>query len=127
MVHRALLGSIERFFGVLIEHYGGKFPLWLAPEQIRVLPITDEQLAYADGLAAQLRAQDFRVTVDRRSERVGAKIRVARNDRVPYMLIVGPEEQAAGTAVLRGRDEEQSGLTPDAIVGRLQEELKTQD
>ncbi len=127
LVHRALLGSIERFFGVLIEHYGGKFPLWLAPEQIRVLPITDDQLDYADGLAAQLRAQDFRVTVDRRSERVGAKIRVARNDRVPYMLIVGAEEQAAGTAVLRGRDGEQSGLTPDAIVGRMKEELETQD
>jgi len=127
MVHRALLGSIERFFGVLIEHYGGKFPLWLAPEQVRVLPITDDQLDYADGLAAQLRAQDFRVTVDRRSERIGGKIRVARNDRVPYMLIVGAEEQAAGTAVMRGRDGEQDGLTPDAIVGRLQEELKTQE
>ncbi len=127
MVHRALLGSIERFFGVLIEHYGGKFPLWLAPEQVRVLPITDDQLDYADALAAQLRALDFRVTVDRRSERIGAKIRVARNDRVPYMLITGAEEQAAGTAALRGRDGEQVVMTPDAVVGRLREELKTQD
>jgi len=112
---------------VLIEHYGGKFPLWLAPEQIRVLPITDGQLDYADGLAETLRTQDFRVTVDRRPERIGGKIRVARNDRVPYMLIVGAEEQAAGTAVLRGRDGEQNGMTPDAIVGRLKEELETQD
>ncbi len=127
MVHRALLGSIERFFGVLIEHYGGKFPLWLAPEQVRVLPITDDQLDYADALAAQLRALDFRVTVDRRSERIGAKIRVARNDRVPYMLITGAEEQAAGTAALRGRDGEQVVMTPDAVIGRLREELKTQD
>jgi len=127
MVHRALLGSIERFFGVLIEHYGGKFPLWLAPEQMRVLPITDDQLDYADALAEQLRAQDFRVTVDRRSERIGAKIRVARNDRVPYMLIAGAEEQAAGTVALRGRDGEQSVMTPDAVIGRLREELKTQD
>jgi threonyl-tRNA synthetase len=124
MVHRALLGSIERFFGVLIEHYGGKFPLWLAPEQIRVLPITDDQLAYADGLAEMLRAQDFRVTVDRRPERIGAKIRVARNDRVPYMIIAGAEEQASGAVALRGRDGEQSVMALDAVVGRLREELK---
>jgi len=124
MVHRALLGSIERFFGVLVEHYGGKFPLWLAPEQIRVLPITDEQLDYADGVADRLRALDFRVTADRRSERIGAKIRVARNDRVPYMIIVGPEELAAGTVALRGRDGEQVVMALDVVVERLREELK---
>ena len=124
MVHRALLGSIERFFGVLVEHYGGKFPLWLAPEQIRVLPITDEQLDYADSVADRLRALDFRVTADRRSERIGAKIRVARNDRVPYMIIVGPEELAAGTVALRGRDGEQVVMALDVVVERLREELK---
>lgn len=127
MVHRALLGSIERFFGVLIEHYGGKFPLWLAPEQIRVLPITDDQLDYADSVTEQLRAQDFRVTTDRRSERIGAKIRVARNDRVPYMIIIGPEEQATGTVALRGRDGEQSVLALDDVVGRLRVELDKKD
>jgi len=124
MVHRALLGSIERFFGVLVEHYGGKFPLWLAPEQVRVLPITDDQLDYADSVADRLRALDFRVTADRRSERIGAKIRVARNDRVPYMIIVGPEELAAGTVALRGRDGEQVVMALDVVVERLREELK---
>ena len=127
MVHRALLGSIERFFGVLVEHYGGKFPLWLAPEQIRVLPITDGQLAYADALVERLRALDFRVTADRRPERVGAKIRAARNDRVPYMIIAGAEEQAAGTVALRGRDGEQSVMGLDEVVGRLREELEHQE
>lgn len=122
MVHRALLGSIERFFGVLIEHYGGKFPLWLAPEQIRVLPITDDQLAYADALTESLRALDFRVSVDRRSERIGAKIRVARNDRVPYMLIAGASEAAEGTVALRGRDGQQDVMTLDAVVERLRKE-----
>jgi threonyl-tRNA synthetase len=127
MVHRALLGSIERFFGVLIEHYGGKFPLWLAPEQIRVLPITDDQLDYADGVVEKLRALDFRVTIDRRPERIGGKIRVARNDRVPYMIIVGADEQSAGTVALRGRDGEQDVMALDAVVERLREELKTQE
>ena len=103
MVHRALLGSIERFFGILIEHYGGAFPLWLAPEQVRILPLTDKQLAYAEKVSDQLRALDFRVTVDRRSEKVGAKIRAAQMDKVPYMLILGGREEAAGTVSVRGR------------------------
>ncbi len=127
MVHRALLGSIERFFGVLVEHYGGKFPLWLAPEQVRVLPITDDQLAYADAVAEALRARDFRVTVDRRAERIGAKIRNARNDRVPYMIITGAAEHAAATVALRGRDGEQTVMALDDVIGRLGEELKQQD
>ncbi len=126
MVHRALLGSIERFFGVLVEHYGGKFPLWLAPEQIKVLPITDDQIGYADEVADALRQQDFRVAVDRRSERIGAKIRLARNERVPYMIVVGAQEQEAGTVALRGRDGEQTVMALDEVITRLQQEEQQQ-
>jgi len=126
MVHRALLGSIERFFGVLVEHYGGKFPMWLAPEQIKVLPITDDQLDYADEIAKQLREQDFRVAVDRRSERIGAKIRLARNERVPYMMILGGTEQENQTVALRGRDGEQTAMALDEAIVRLREESEQQ-
>ncbi|MBT3193833.1 MAG: threonine--tRNA ligase [Verrucomicrobia bacterium] len=126
MVHRALLGSIERFFGVLVEHYGGKFPMWLAPEQIKVLPITDDQLEYADQIAAQLREQDFRVAVDRRSERIGAKIRLARNERVPYMMILGGNEQESQTVALRGRDGEQTTMALDAAMAQLRRESEQQ-
>ena len=126
MVHRALLGSIERFFGVLVEHYGGKFPMWLAPEQVKILPITDDQLDYADAIAAQLREQDFRVAVDRRSERIGAKIRLARNERVPYMMILGGNEQESQTVALRGRDGEQVVMPLDAAITRLREEAEKQ-
>lgn len=124
MVHRALLGSIERFFGVLIEHYGGKFPLWLAPEQIRILPITDDQLDYADGIADALRKLDFRVGVDRRGERIGAKIRNARNERTPYMLILGAEEEANQTVAIRDRDGKQDSMSLDALIERLRAELE---
>ncbi len=126
MVHRALLGSIERFFGVLVEHYGGKFPLWLAPEQIKVLPITDDQLEYADQVAEALRVQDFRVAVDRRSERIGAKIRMARNERVPYMIVVGAKEQEDQTVAMRGRDGEQIVMGLEEAITRLRTEVEQQ-
>jgi threonyl-tRNA synthetase len=125
-VHRALLGSIERFFGVLVEHYGGKFPLWLAPEQIKVLPITDDHLEYADQVAEALRVQDFRVAVDRRSERIGAKIRMARNERVPYMIVVGAKEQEDQTVAMRGRDGEQIVMGLEEAITRLRTEVEQQ-
>ena len=103
MVHRALLGSLERFFGVLIEHYNGAFPLWLAPEQVKVLPLTDEETPRADEIASALTAADYRVGVDRRSERMGAKIRAAQLEKVPYMVIVGPKEVASGELSVRHR------------------------
>jgi len=124
MVHRALLGSIERFFGVLVEHYGGKFPYWLAPEQVRVLPISDGQLAYAEQVVEQLHAVDVRATVDRRDERIGAKIRMGRNDRLPYLLIVGAGEQEAGTVTLRDREGAQETMSIEAVLLRLQQEEK---
>ena len=96
MVHRAMLGSLERFLGVLIEHYGGAFPLWLAPVQATVIPIADRHIPYARSTAAELRAQGFRVHVDERGERMQAKIRDAQMQKTPYMLVAGDREAAAG-------------------------------
>ncbi len=103
MVHRALLGSLERFFGILIEHYAGAFPLWLAPVQAVLIPVTDKQTAAAREVAAQLRARDFRVVVDERAEKMGAKIRDAQMQKVPYMLVLGGREIENGTVSVRGR------------------------
>lgn len=101
MVHRALLGSLERFLGILIEHYAGAFPLWLAPEQVRVLPLTEQQLPAADQVFRRLRSDGFRVAVDRKSEKIGAKIRRAQAEKIPYMLIVGAEEAKDGSVAVR--------------------------
>ena len=120
MVHRALLGSLERFFGILVEHYAGAFPLWLAPEQARVLPVSDEQADYAASVAERLTAEDFRVTVDRHSGPIGAKIRRAQDDKVPYMLVVGKREKDAGSISLRSRASGNEGvLTVEALMERL--------
>jgi len=114
MVHRALLGSLERFFGILIEHYAGAFPLWLAPEQVRLLPITDKQLDFANDVAARLRAADIRVTVDANSEKIGAKIRRAQMDKVPIMAVVGGREAEAGAVAVRRRESGDQGAMPVA-------------
>jgi threonyl-tRNA synthetase len=103
MIHRALYGSYERFFMVLIEHFNGKFPFWLAPEQVRILPISDDQLGYAHRVKNEL--GDFRVTVEDRSWTLGRKIREAQEDRVPYMVVVGGDEEEAGTISVRDRSE----------------------
>ena len=124
MVHRALLGSLERFFGVLIEHYGGIFPLWLAPEQIRVLPITDEQMDYAEKVLARLRDEDIAATIDRRSERIGGKIRVARNERLPYMAVIGEKEEEAGSVTLRNRNGDQNTVSLNTMIETLIEQIK---
>jgi len=123
MVHRALLGSLERFFGILIEHYGGAFPLWLAPEQVRVLPITQHQLDYARGIADQLRHADVRVSVDEDSEKIGAKIRRAQMEKVPYMLVVGGREAEAGAVAVRRREGGDQGVMPrDAFLELVRKE-----
>ncbi len=103
MIHRALYGSYERFFMVLIEHFDGKFPLWLSPEQVRVLPVSDDDLGYAHRVANQL--GDFRVEVEDRSWTVGRKIEQAHDDRIPYMIVVGGDEEEAGTISVRDRKE----------------------
>ena len=103
MIHRALFGSIERFFGVLIEHYAGAFPLWLAPVQVAVLPITDRINEYASRIAAELREAGFRVEANIRSDKIGAKIREAQMQKVPYMLVLGDKELEEGTVAVRER------------------------
>jgi len=119
MVHRALLGSVERFFGVLIEHYAGAFPVWLAPIQAAVLPITDEQLEYARGLQAQLREAGFRAEVDASNERLQKKIRNQQMQKVPYMLVVGKSEVAAGTVNVRSRSGEQTSMPMTDFLAKL--------
>lgn len=124
MVHRALLGSLERFFGVLIEHYAGAFPLWLAPEQVRVLPINDKVLPAAEALAATLNQELFRVAVDRSSDKLGAKIRNAQMDKIPYMLILGAREAEAGLVSVRSRTAGDLGtMKVEELVGMLREEV----
>ncbi len=106
MIHRAPFGSLERFTGLLIEHFEGKFPTWLAPEQVRVIPISEKTLEAAEATAAQLADVGVRVSVDRTNEKVGAKIRTARLDRVPYMIVLGAKEVEDGTVTVRHRDNE---------------------
>ena len=124
MVHRALLGSIERFFGILVEHYAGAFPLWLAPEQVRVMPLTEKQIEQARAAAAQLRAAGCRVTVDERSEKVGAKIRNAQLEKIPYMLILGPKEAESGMVSVRSRSAGDQGvMSLEALIAKVQAEI----
>ncbi|MGN0832803.1 MAG: threonine--tRNA ligase [Kiritimatiellia bacterium] len=124
MVHRALLGSIERFFGILIEHYAGAFPLWLAPEQVRVLPISDKALDYAKKTQAALKAAGFRVDIDTSAEKLGAKIREATLMKVPYQVVVGPRDEANGTVSVRSRGEGDLGaMTLEAFLTKLRGEL----
>ena len=101
MIHRALLGSVERFFGILIEHYAGKFPLWLAPVQVRILPITDNQNDYAESVYKELKEHNIRAELDTRSEKIGHKIRESELQKIPYMLIIGKKELENGTVSVR--------------------------
>ena len=103
MIHRALLGSIERFIGVITEHFAGAFPTWLSPVQVKVLPITDRAAAYADQVAAQLDQAGYRVEVDHRNEKIGKKIREAQLEKIPYMLVVGDKEAESGQVAVRAR------------------------
>ncbi|MGI5835965.1 MAG: threonine--tRNA ligase [Chloroflexota bacterium] len=120
MVHRTLLGSMERFFAILVEHYAGAFPIWLAPTQAVILPIADRHLSYAEETASKLRSAGLRVEVDARREKVNFKIREAQLQKVPYMLIVGDKEIASGAAALRSRSEGDLGPKPlDEIIQLL--------
>ena len=125
MVHRALLGSIERFFGVLVEHYGGAFPVWLAPEQVRVLPLSEDQLEAADATAAELRKNDIRVTVDYKSGKIGAKIRNAQMDKVPYMLVLGAREVESGELAVRDRAGQQETMSLIDFVEKIKNAVQT--
>jgi threonyl-tRNA synthetase len=101
MIHRAIFGSMERFFGVLIEHYGGAFPLWLSPVQVRIATVGDEQSSYADEVYRKLRAGKIRVENDKRNEKLGLKVREAQLAKIPYLLVVGKNEAETGTVAPR--------------------------
>ena len=126
MIHRVVYGSIERFIGILIENYAGAFPLWLAPRQVVVMPITDKQQAYAKEVYDKLFAAGYRVSLDDRSEKIGYKIREAQVQKVPYMLILGEKEATEGTIAVRHRGEGDIGaMKLDAFTARLQAEVKS--
>ncbi|MGH2982889.1 MAG: His/Gly/Thr/Pro-type tRNA ligase C-terminal domain-containing protein, partial [Solirubrobacterales bacterium] len=123
MIHRALLGSMERFAGILIEHYGGRFPLWLAPTQAIILPVADRHNDYAAKVADELVGAGVRCRVDERSESVGRKIRDAELARAPYMLVVGDREQEAGTLAVRTHEEGDLGAVSLAdLIDRIRAE-----
>ena len=125
MVHRAIFGSLERFLGVLIEHYAGAFPLWLAPVQAVVIPIADRHLDYAESVRQQLQDQGFRVEVDSRGERMNQKIRQAQLQKIPYMLVVGDTEIEQGAAAVRLREGTNLGPLPLAeVLQRMKDELE---
>ncbi len=124
MIHRALLGSLERFFGVLIAHYAGAFPVWLSPIQVALVPIADRHVDYAKNVAAQLRRSGLRVMVDERSERMNAKIRDAQNQKIPYMLVMGDQEMENGQVALRLRNNQNLGaMSIEAFLERAKDDI----
>ncbi len=124
MIHRAPFGSMERFIGVLIEHFAGSFPMWLAPEQARILTVSEKSTEYAQQVQAALREAGFRVEGDYRSEKLGAKIRDARHEMIPYMLVIGPRDVESKTISVRCRVEGEIGaLSIEDTIGRLQKDV----
>jgi threonyl-tRNA synthetase len=121
MVHRALYGSIERFFGVLIEHYAGAFPVWLSPVQVALIPISERHLEYAQKVADQLKAIGVRVEIDGRNEKMNAKIREHAMQKVPFLLVMGDKEAEAGKVNVRSRGKEKTEDMPAAdFVAKVQ-------
>ena len=126
MIHRAILGSFERFIGILTEHFAGVFPLWLCPVQVKVMNISDSSLGYAKEIEQKLLNSGIRAELDNRNEKIGYKIREAQLQKIPYMIIVGDNEVETKTISIRGRGNENvSGLSIDAFVERINEEIKT--
>jgi threonyl-tRNA synthetase len=125
MIHRALFGSVERFFGVLVEHYAGAFPTWLAPVQVRVLGVRDDHDAYAFRIVDRLRGEGFRADTIEASEKLGARIRKAKLEKIPYVLVVGDDDVEHGTVGVneRGSDAPERGVTVDHFVDRLRAQV----
>ena len=125
VIHRVIFGSIERFIGILIEHFAGKFPVWLAPVQVKVLPISDNFVEYGSEVIGKLREAGIRCEIDNRSEKIGYKIREARNERGPYMIIVGEQEKTHGNISLRSREGGDEGsISLEEFIARVQKEEK---
>jgi threonyl-tRNA synthetase len=125
MIHRALFGSVERFFAVLLEHYAGAFPVWLAPVQVRVLGVRDDHQAYVDEVRDRLRAEGFRADAEDASDKLGARIRNAKLEKIPYILVVGDDDVGAGTVGVnaRGSDQPDRGVTVADFVERLRADV----
>jgi threonyl-tRNA synthetase len=125
MIHRAPFGSMERFVGILIEHFAGAFPLWLAPEQVRVIPVSEKYTDYGRKIEGELRARGYRVTGDYRPEKIGYRIREAQLEKIPYMLVVGEKEQAAGTVAVRDRvDGDLGPMSLPTLLARMDDEVR---
>ena len=126
MIHRVCFGSIERFIGILTEHFAGKFPLWLAPTQVKVLPVSDKSMDYAKEVYEAIRATGIRAELDERSEKIGYKIREAQQvERVPYMLVIGAKEVEAGNITFRNRDTgESTTMSLEEFLAKVQQENK---
>jgi threonyl-tRNA synthetase len=121
MIHRAIFGSLERFFGILIENYAGDFPLWLAPIQVRLLPVSDDQRPYAEAMASQLQQQGYRVEVDSSRERLGKQIRTAELEKIPVVAVIGKREVDTQTLSIRTRQTgEQGQLTLAELAAKMQ-------
>ena len=126
MIHRVCFGSVERFIGILIEHYAGKFPVWLAPTQVKVLCVSEKSRDYAHQVAAQLEDAGIRVAVDDRDAKIGYKIREARSiDRVPYMIVVGEKEAEEGNIAVRDRSNETHPFETADFIAKVCEEIRT--
>ena len=126
MIHRVVFGSIERFIGVITEHFAGAFPTWLSPVQVKVMPITDRAADYAKDVAAKLSAQGVRVETDLRNEKIGYKIREAQMQKIPYMLVVGDREAESGKVAVRTRKGEDLGaMAFDEFAAKITDEIKT--
>ncbi|MBX9681308.1 MAG: threonine--tRNA ligase [Gemmataceae bacterium] len=126
MIHRAPFGSMERFMGILIEHFAGAFPVWLAPEQVRLITVSEKFVEYGKKVEAELKSRHVRVRGDFRPDKMGAKIREAQMDKIPYMLVLGEKEQAAGTVAVRGRTEGDLGAVPIAeFIARIENDIAT--
>jgi len=125
MIHRAPFGSLERFTGVLIEHFAGDFPVWLAPEQARILPVSEKVADYARSVVAEMTAKGIRATADLSPEKLGAKIRLAQVEKVPYMIVIGPKEEAAGQLSIRSRQRGDEGaVAKDEFIQRIESEIR---
>ena len=128
VIHRVIFGSIERFIGILIEHFAGKFPTWLAPVQVKILPISDKFNDYAEKVRAELKKNKMRVEIDYRSEKIGYKIREARNERVPYIIVVGEKEENEKAISLRSRKNGDEGtLTLEELIRRIKFEVENKE
>ena len=126
MIHRTIFGSVERFIGILTEHFEGKFPLWLAPVQVRLMTVTEKFNDYANKIAEEMRASGLRVEVDDRNEKIGYKLREARNERVSYMCVIGEREAEAGTVSVRsGKVGELGEMSVEEFTDKLLEEIRT--